>query len=184
MKEQWGSRGFRILAIAVLAITIFLGLEFFAFEYGIWKIIRYYVILWTLVMIAWIDYKSRRIPNSLLLFLLLSRIVILGLECLLYHEHWLSIVMSAGMGFLVGGGLFLVFFLFSRGGIGAGDVKLFAVLGCYMGAAIFTVIFLAVLLSACYSIVALLLKKVSIKQEIPFAPFVLGGTLIAMILGV
>lgn len=184
VKRQWENKAFRILTAVMLAVTLLLGLEFTAFGYGALKIIRYYVIFWSLVMLAWNDCRSRRIPNEALLFLLAVRIAILVLECLVYHRYRMSILMSAGAGFLIGGGLFFVCYIFSRGGIGAGDVKLFAVLGGYMGGAIFTVIFLVVLVSACYSVVALLLKKVNIRQEIPFAPFVLAGTLIGMVLGV
>jgi prepilin signal peptidase PulO-like enzyme (type II secretory pathway) len=64
-------------------------------------------------------------------------------------------------------------------------VKLSAMLGYYLGSgAVFTAIFLTVLTAALFSIAALLLKKANLKQEIPFAPFILTGTLITMMLGV
>lgn len=70
-------------------------------------------------------------------------------------------------------------------GIGAGDVKLLTVLGYYLGAgAIFTAVFLTVLSAAAVGVGALLLKRMDLKQEIPFAPFVLVGTMITMILGI
>lgn len=94
-------------------------------------------------------------------------------------------VISAGAGMIFSGGMFLICYVIARGGIGAGDVKLLAVLGYWMGVgAVFTVIFLTVLLAAVYSGAGLLLRKVRLKQEMPFAPFVLAGTILTMMLGV
>lgn len=182
---QWAYKKFRVLIAVMAVITFILGMEFYLFQYGFLKIIRYYVLIWALAVIAWIDQGSKRIPNRVLLFLLVMRTIILVLECLLYHGYWMSILMSAGTGLLFGGGMFLLCFLISRGGMGAGDVKLSAVLGYYMGGgAIFTAVFLTVLSAAIYSVIALLLKKATLKQEIPFAPFVLAGALMTIMLGV
>lgn len=97
----------------------------------------------------------------------------------------MSFVFSACLGAFFSGGMFLLCYGVSRGGIGAGDVKLLAVLGYYLGAgAIFTAVFLIVLSAAIFSVGALVLKKVNLKQEMPFAPFVLVGTAVAMLLGI
>lgn len=89
------------------------------------------------------------------------------------------------MGFLIGTIVFGACYLLSRGGMGAGDVKLMAVLGFFLGGSvIISVMVLAVFCSAIYSIVNLIRKKTSLKAEIPFAPFVMIGTVLAMALGV
>ena len=73
----------------------------------------------------------------------------------------------------------------ARGRVGAGDIKLFAVLGYYFGAGyILTAVFLTVLTAALYSVAALLMKKTTLKQELPFAPFALAGTVLTIMLGV
>ena len=80
--------------------------------------------------------------------------------------------------------MFMLCYLISRGGIGVGDVKLFAVIGCFVGSGtILTLTFLSVVVSAAYSIIMLVLKKTGLKEEIPFAPFVLVGTVLTMALG-
>ena len=80
--------------------------------------------------------------------------------------------------------MFLLADVISKGGIGMGDIKLFAVVGSYMGSgSILAVIFLTVMASAAYSAVMLLFKKVKWKEEIPFAPFILVGTVLTMALG-
>lgn len=184
-REQWKSSVFRGLTAATGLLVLGLGVEFTLFQYGVLKILRYLILICCLSVIGWIDYKSRKIPNRFLLVMLVLRTVLLFAECLLYGELWMSIMISAFMGFVFAGGMFLLCYLISRGGIGAGDVKLFAVLGYYVGAgAVFSVTFLTVLTAAVFSVAALFAKKVSLKKEIPFAPFIFLGTVLTMALGV
>lgn len=183
--KQWAQKKFRILVAAMLLLAAVLGFEFYLFQYGVLKIARYFILFWSLVAIAWIDQGSKKIPNEAVLFLFFARTLILLLECLFYRDYWISILESASMGFLLSGGMFLLCFLISKGAIGAGDVKLVAALGYYLGmGAVFTAIFLTVVVAAAYGMIALLLKKASLKQEIPFAPFILAGTVITMMLGI
>ena len=135
-------------------------------------------------MAAWIDYRQKIIPNKILLILLNSRIVLLVLECVLYKEYWLSLLISFAAGFFMGGGMFLLCYLLTGGGVGAGDVKLFAVAGFYLGSRkIFTAAFLSVLFAAVYAGIKLLLRRTDLKEEIPLGPFVFLGTAAALILG-
>ncbi len=185
LKMQWISKKFRMLMLGMLSATAMLGAEFYIFEYGILKALRYLILLWCLTAAAWIDYRSRRIPNMLLLILLFSRAAVLAGECLCCRECAAELLFSSGMGFLTGGGIFFLYYLSARGGVGAGDVKLFAVLGYYFGAGyILTAVFLTVLTAALYSVAALLMKKTTLKQELPFAPFALAGTVLTIMLGV
>lgn len=176
-----------LLRYIVLDIVILCGLlaEFIFFEYGIMKILRYLILAGALFAIAWKDKKEQIILNRHLLILLGVRCVLLILEWLIYPEYGLSIVFSSLMGFLIGTIVFGACYLLSRGGMGAGDVKLMAVLGFFLGGSvIISVMVLAVFCSAIYSIVNLIRKKTSLKAEIPFAPFVMIGTVLAMALGV
>ena len=183
-KEQLKQKKFRILLILLILVLVGFIAEFSLFQYGFLKILRYLILLTGLFLIAWIDQKEKRIPNKILMILLILRVFILAAEWLMYPEFGLSMAFSAGLGMLFGGGLFFVAYLVSRGGIGFGDVKLFAVIGVYMGSgSIFSVVFLTVVVSAVYSIVMLILKKIKLKEEIPFAPFVLIGAILSMALG-
>lgn len=185
LSKQWKEKKFRALTIAVVMLMILLCFEFYFFEYSILKSIRYLFLLCGLFVIAWIDSKSKYIPNEILIALLLCRGFLLIFECVLYKEYWMTVLISAAAGFLIGGGMFFLCYLLTRGGIGAGDVKLFAVLGFYLGGGvIFTTVFLTVIYAALYNIVKLIMKKTDLKQEIPFAPFVFMGTVTAMLLGI
>ena len=165
-------------------LGIGLTAEFCMLSYGPPKIVRYLILLAAMFVIAWIDWHDRRIPNKILVLLLAARGILLCIEWAAYPEYGFSLLLSVLFGLLTGGGMFLLASVISRGGIGMGDIKLFAVTGSYMGSgSILAVIFLTVMASAVYSVVMLLLKKVKLKEEIPFAPFILVGTVLTMALG-
>lgn len=186
MREEirtWAGEHKRYLAAVVLVTAALTG-EFLLFRYGILKIIRYEVLMIGLWAIAWIDGKEKRIPNRILAVLTGIRAILLLLEGIAYWEYAMTILISAAGGALVGGGIFLLCYFLARGGMGAGDVKLLAVTGFYMGLGIiFTDIFLSILIAALYSGLLLIRKKIKMKEEISFAPFVLAGTVLTMALG-
>lgn len=159
--------------------------EFYTLSYNMLKIVRYDILFFTLVLIAWIDQSSKRIPNKILLVLLEIRGVLLVLEWTIFSRFGMAVFASSLLGALLGGGMFLFAHFIAKGGVGMGDVKLFAVIGSYMGSgSIMTVIFLTVIVSAIYSIIMLTFKKIKLKEEIPFAPFILVGTILTMALGI
>jgi prepilin signal peptidase PulO-like enzyme (type II secretory pathway) len=79
-----------------------------------------------LAALSWIDFRVRRLPNVLLLILFALGL----LQALLPGQPSLA---AAGLGLLVGGGLFLGLALLRPGAMGAGDVKLAAALGAMLG---------------------------------------------------
>lgn len=184
IKIQLKDRKFRIYAGLGIIVGIVLCAEFLMFSYSILKCVRYLVLLAATFVIAWIDRHERRIPNRILLILLGIRAVLLVGEWTLVPSMGLSLLISSLMGMLIGGGLFLLAYFISRGGVGMGDVKLFAVIGTYMGTgSIMALVFITALAAALYSIIMLILKKIKLKEEIPFAPFVLVGIILTMALG-
>ncbi|MDM5330837.1 A24 family peptidase [Neobacillus sp. CF12] len=89
---------------------------------------------------------------------------------------WWNSLLGAATGFV----LLLVIALVSKGGMGFGDVKLYAVLGFVLG---FKLVLLSFFFSTLFGAVigglALLFKIVKRKQPIPFGPFIAAGTLTA-----
>lgn len=183
-KEQWTDEKFRICMVVVLASGIGLSAIFSVFSYNILKILRYLILYAALFLTAWIDQGSKRIPNKILKVLLGIRGILIILEWLVFPKLGLAVLISALSGMLLGGGMFLLAHFLTKGGVGMGDVKLLAVIGAYMGSgSIMAAAFLSVAASAFYSIVMLLLKKIKLKEEIPFAPFIFIGTVLTMALG-
>lgn len=184
IKRQMSDKRFRILAVSGIIAGMILCAEFQLFSYSVPKILRYLILLESMFLIAWIDQRKRRIPNKILLAMLAARILILAIEWLSVPSMGMAILISSIFGMLLGGGMFLLAHFLSRGGVGMGDVKLFAVIGWYVGSgSIMPLVFLTAVVSAVYSIVMLILKKIKLKEEIPFAPFVLAGTILTMALG-
>ena len=80
---------------------------------------------------------------------------------------------------------FLAIVLLSRGkGMGVGDIKLAFFMGLFLGyPKILVAVFLAFLIGAIVGLVLIGLSKKSLKSEIPFAPFLVLGTFLAMFWG-
>jgi leader peptidase (prepilin peptidase) / N-methyltransferase len=89
---------------------------------------------------------------------------------------WWDSLIGAVAGFV----LLLIIALVSKGGMGMGDVKLYALLGFVLG---FKLVLLSFFLSTLFGAViggfALLFKLVKRRQPIPFGPFIAAGTLTA-----
>lgn len=93
-------------------------------EFGFWHVtcaILVPGILWA----SWIDYAERRVPNWLNLTLLLSGFAVQG-----FYHGW-SGVGTGALGMLVGFGLLIIPWMMH--GMGAGDVKLMAAIGVWIG---------------------------------------------------
>ncbi len=136
---------------------------------------EYQTLILGLCIIAWKDTMQKRIPNQILLIMLLIRV-----GFLLYEKTGVKTSLT---GLLIGGGVMLLGYLLSKSTMGAGDVKLMAVVGCYVGSdRILQVALWSFTTAAGYSFMLLLRKKSGIQQGIPFAPFALIGTICTLLL--
>lgn len=127
------------------------------------------VSLSVIVMVA--DLKYMLIPNKVLLFFLPLLLILV----LFFSEGplWQHL-----LGAVLGGGILLLFALF--GGMGVGDVKLFALLGLVIGFPNVILAFLiACLLGSVVGGMLMLVGVVKRKQRIPFGPWLVVGALIS-----
>lgn len=136
-----------------------------------------FLIFWdAMILIAIIDLKIKRIPNKILLALLIFRFCGIIIESALGEASILNTVIFSVVGMLVGGFFMLTCMFISRGGIGAGDMKLYALVGFYFGlSGIIQVMFYSLLLAAVFSICMLISRKAKMKSTLPMAPFILSG---------
>jgi leader peptidase (prepilin peptidase) / N-methyltransferase len=80
------------------------------------------------------------------------------------------------IGIAVGGGVFVVIILASRGGMGGGDMKLGAMLGAFLGwKVVLLSILLAVALGASVALALMASGARGRKDPIPFGPFLAAG---------
>jgi leader peptidase (prepilin peptidase)/N-methyltransferase len=130
-----------------------------------------------LVAITGIDLDHQIIPDVVTLP---GIAVGLAFSLLLGHPRW----MDALIGALVGGGLFFVIIVASRGGMGGGDMKLAAMLGAFLGwRPLLVAILTAVLTGGILAIALLALRRKGRKDAVPFGPFLALGGLVALFWG-
>jgi prepilin signal peptidase PulO-like enzyme (type II secretory pathway) len=168
-----------VYEIVVFAVSLAVGITGFEGR-EILEMILVYLMNSLMSVVAYLDFKYHFISNRLLLIFMILWLGILGLEIIIETEVGLQLLFQGLLGAIVGGLIFLLCYLLSRGQLGAGDVKLVFVMGLYLtGYRIIGAIFYAVILCFIYSLILLLSKKIGLKDGVPLAPFLYIGTIIA-----
>lgn len=133
----------------------------------------------TLILLALLDIKYKIVPNKILIYLLISQLIISGLT-LQFGNMILDIVIGTA---LLGIITFISFI--SKGKIGMGDAKLLAIMVLVVGFGfVARAIFYGLFIAFIASIILLIIKKASIKAELPFVPFITIGVFIAAVTNV
>lgn len=136
-----------------------------------------------LISAAYLDGKTRRIPNRWILYGLAAWAAF----CLLEGKdngHWARLLWQALSGALLGGGIFMAGSLLRRGGMGMGDVKLYLVLGLMTGPqGVFNVLLIALVCALVYSLIMMAAGRVGRKDRIPIGPFTLLAMVAAILAG-
>ena len=122
------------------------------------------------------DLKHLVIPNLLIILLL-----VVGLASLFIHIVNFAQYLT---GLFIGFGLFFLLYLLFPKGIGFGDVKLAGAIGLFLG---FKLTILAILLSffsgAIVGLLLIALGKKTMKDPIPFGPFLALGAIASLFFG-
>ena len=132
-----------------------------------------------------IDWKTHKIPNMVSGLMLAAAFCADAVDCFSGRPSAGAWILSS----LIAAFIVFIFFVFcrlvSKGGIGFGDIKLVTVLAliCGFRGIIYVLVFseISALLAAT---AALLLKKMSLRDGMPFAPFFLAGFIITVGLGI
>lgn len=91
---------------------------------------------------------------------------------------------GALIGLLSGGVLFYAIAVFSRGGMGGGDIKMMAMVGSFMGwKSMLLTTFGGSLLGSFVGIFLMVVKGKGRKTKVPFGPFLAAGALISLFYG-
>ena len=130
-----------------------------------------------------IDYRLQIIPNRLNLTIFEVGIIF----AFLYGLSDVAITAKMLIGMLIGGGIFLFITLiggmiYGKEAMGFGDVKLMGALGLFFGQyGIIAVTLVSFLIGAILSIILLVTKIKKSDEYIPFGPFIILATFIAMV---
>lgn len=137
-----------------------------------------------LLVIALIDGKKQIIPRILTnagwgcWFLL-------GITAMVTGTAIKQVLLFSAGGLLLGGGVLFICRLVSKGGMGMGDVRLFAVLGVLYGMNYtFSILFFTIVLMSVYGLTAILLHRKGMKSMLPMGPFAVAAYGICIVLGV
>jgi len=130
-----------------------------------------------LIIITVSDLSYMLIPNRILLFFF----ILFSIERMLIP---LSPIYDSLLGSFVGFALLYVIAVISKGGMGGGDIKLFAVIGLVLGTKdVLLAFFIATIVGTLFSLFGMISKKLTRKSAIPFGPFISLGALVAYFYG-
>ncbi len=170
------------MGCVVVVVAIF-NVFLFQKEYHFTTYLNMTIFHTILLLVAGIDYQKKIIPNKLLLIGMILRTLILMIEFIVYPELIGKELLNSVVGLIFGLLFLLVLCWISKRGIGFGDVKLFAWIGYSVGLGdTYSILFYSALIAAIAGIYLLFVKKESSKKEIPFGPFVWGGSYIVILM--
>lgn len=169
-----------VALILNVAVALFMKLYYGDSWREMSRVLLVISVLWAC---AWVDIKSRIIPNKILLIGLLIRCVLIAVEGLVSPGEVRYILLSSTVAAIVLFAGSILCRLISHDAIGFGDVKLLAFMGfCIQNDRIWGAMLLSAIISFVYSLYLVVCKKANRKTEIPFAPLLLAGTIAASIL--
>ncbi|MFS0749003.1 prepilin peptidase [Oceanobacillus sp. 1P07AA] len=142
-----------------------------------WELIISLLLISLLIIICITDFLYMVIPNKLLLFFLP---IFITLRILLPLDPWWSMFAGAAIGF----GIIFLIILLSKGGMGAGDMKLLGLAGIVLGYKnIILAFFLACIIGSVISIFLLSIQLIQRNKPFPFGPFIAIGIVISYFYG-
>jgi leader peptidase (prepilin peptidase)/N-methyltransferase len=169
-------------------IELFTGILFLATFYhlrdqlfslqGIFTLFYYWTILSSLIVIFVYDLKNYLIEEKIVYFSILV--------CLIFNLIFsISEIKNKILSSLFLGLFFLSIVLVSKEKwMGMGDAKLGALIGIFLGwPKIIPALFFSFFVGSIFGIFLIILKKKSLKSEIPFAPFLVSGTIFSLFFG-
>lgn len=137
------------------------------------------------VALAMIDIAVQRLPDSLTLPAYPILIILLAGAAVVSHDG--AALVRALIGGLALAGCYLLLALIRPGQLGGGDIKLAGLSGLALGwlgwPALVAGAALGFALSALVSLALLAARRVTLQSAISFGPFLLGGTLLALLAG-
>lgn len=169
-KREWILYGIMLVAFQICGLRIIYN------TYDYLTFLKLFGLMPILALAGCIDYKKKIIPNYLVLSGIAFRAILYLLEFFLSKWEVRDILINDAIGLGIGFGVLLIAALVSKGAVGFGDVKLFAVVGLCAGAigTYYTLLF-SLITSVIVSLFLIALKRKTRKESIPFAPCIAFG---------
>lgn len=184
-------KGFCI-AVFILSIVAMFGMTMVLDHYvfygeitvtGCFNFAKLFAVFVITAACALIDFKKRIIPNKIVITGLIFRVAIYIGEIILCRDLIKDIAVNDLIGFGIGFGILFIAGLLSKGAIGFGDAKLFAVIGLCAGSlCTFGTLLFSLFCSAIVGII-LLIKFRDRKMAFPFGPCIFVGYTAVLLMG-
>lgn len=168
------------ISIQYIAVEILNGAGYLliAWRFGLTAESLLYAVLFSaLIVVSVIDLRYKIIPDV---------ITIPGIIAGLIAS---ALILPPGIkgsiaGTLLGGILFFIIAIASRGGMGGGDIKLIAMIGAFLGwAHVIITIILSSFIGSLVGVLLMILFAKDRKYPVPFGPFLSVGGMISLFLG-
>lgn len=143
------------------------------------KAIFYLIFFYCLMIISVIDIYHKKIPNQVLIFLIVFGIIYnTAFEIISWKEALLGGIFA---GFILLLARIIGQYILKKESLGMGDVKLGTILGFFTGLKLFLVtLFIGSAAAAVISLLLILFYHINISQKIPFAPFLCFGSIFSL----
>lgn len=170
-----------LMMVCMLGISVVLPSVYA--ENSVIKNIKLLTLIAMLFAVAVIDYKRHIIPNKILFATLVLRIPYYIIELITESNDFWMILKSDLVACIIVIVFFIVGVLVVKNGIGMGDIKLMAVMCLYQGFyGVISSLFFSLFVAFFISIVLLIARKKTRKDAIAFAPAILSGTLLSVLM--
>jgi leader peptidase (prepilin peptidase)/N-methyltransferase len=178
--ERMPLRTVRVAGALITAITF----GALAWRFGLaWILPALLVFAAASTVLALVDLAEKRLPNAVI-FPTLAAVAVLLLVPTWLSGEWIALLWAA----VGSAGMFVVYFvlaLISPSSMGMGDVKLALVIGLLLGwfglNAWLIGLLAAFVVGGLVALVALLLRRVTLRGSIPFGPSMLAGASVALL---
>ncbi len=183
-------KNIKYLILTVIVFAAMITVEFiYAVKQGpfavevLMKLMKWSTLFWGLYLIAKVDFHEKKIPNELGIAMLILRGGFLAYEVIANLAYWKTALGYPILGAAIGGMIMVVGKLFSRKGVGVGDIKMFIIIGAFVGSAeILSTMFYTFFVSAIAGIFLLMTKKAGLRDSVPMAPFACIGVALEYLL--
>lgn len=152
--------------------------------YGLSSTIYYLLIICFLIIIFVYDLKHYIIPDQII-YSAIAIVVFYNIFSLYIIRHTPYLMLNTLPAALGASGFFLLIYLISKGQwLGFGDVKLAFLMGLFLGFPnILVALFLSFFIGAVIGLLLIVKSRKTLKSEVPFGPFLVIGTIIALLYG-
>ena len=118
------------------------------------------------------DCKKQLVPNKIILGAIILWVITISLSVIIDINASFNLVISAILGAVISGVIFLLSYFLSKKQLGAGYVKLAFVMGLYLtGSRVIGALLYGSVFCCIYSLVQLARKKLTLKSGVPMVPF-------------